>query len=493
MPLLEFQSITKRFPGIHALSEVTLTVEAGTVHGLMGENGAGKSTLGKILAGLYQPEAGRIVLEGQPVHFANPAEAMRAGIGMVHQELALCENLSVAENLCLDHLPHRGLLVSRKAMETRARALLEPLGVSLEVTQPAGSLAIGQRQLVQIAAAVGRGARLIIFDEPTSSLSEVEAQRLHELIRRLKERGVTSLYVSHRLPEIFALCDTISVLRDGRHVGTRPCCEVNESDIVQLMIGRPLGEYFPAHLKQPPGKALLEVHGLSSPGRFEDLSFTVHEGEVLGLAGLVGAGRTELAEALFGLDPRATGTVLLEGKPLPLRSPRRAIDRGLGLVPEDRQRHGLVRAMRGRANLTLPILPRLAQLGWVRAKAERALATEYFQRLNIRSSGLEMPVEGLSGGNQQKIVLARWLAAKCRLLLLDEPTRGVDVGSKAEIHQLIDDLSRQGAGVLLISSELPEVLNLSTRILVLREGRIVAQMRREEATQEGVLRAMAGL
>jgi len=356
-----------------------------------------------------------------------------------------------------------------------------------------GSLTIAQQQMVQIAMAVSGGAKIIIFDEPTSSLSQVEADRLYELIDRLKARGVACSYVSHRMPEVFKLCDTVSVLRDGQHVGTRPIDGLSEHELVQMMIGRPLAEYAPRREGVVVGDELLRVEGLSSPGKFEDVSFSLRAGEVVGIAGLVGAGRSELAQALFGLDPAKRGEIVVGGHPAAVATPAEAIALGIGLVPEDRKRQGLVPQESGVHNLSLAILRRLARFGWVRRREERAVATEFFDRLRVRAPSLDTVVAGLSGGNQQKIVLARWLAAKSRVLILDEPTRGVDVGAKAEIHGLIGELANQGAGILLISSELPEVLTLSQRILVLRAGRIVGEVTQAQATQDGLLRMMAGL
>lgn len=492
-PQVELRRITKRFPGIVALHEVSVTIAAGSCHGLVGENGAGKSTLGKVLAGLHLPDAGELLVDGRPVRLSSPLQALQAGVGMVHQELAFCENMTVAENLCLDRLPHVGGWLARRQLEARARELLAPIAPDLDISRRLGDLPVSQQQLVQIAAAVGRGARIIVFDEPTSSLSEVEARRLQALIRQLQQQGVTCIYISHRLPEVFALCDTVTVLRDGRVVTTQPVAELSEDTVVALMIGRRLEEYFPRHLAAAPGQELLAVRGLSSPGKFRDVTLSLRAGEVVGIAGLVGAGRTELAEAIFGLDPAVRGEVRVAGQPLSLTSPRQALARGLGLVPEDRKRHALVLSMTARENLTLPLLDRLARLGWINRREEGRLVRETFQRLRVRAASPEVAAAALSGGNQQKLVLARWLAARCQILLLDEPTRGVDVGAKAEIHGLIDDLARSGSAILLISSELPEILNLSTRILVMREGRVVGEMARDQATAETVLRLMAGL
>jgi ABC-type sugar transport system ATPase subunit len=491
--IVRFERVGKRFPGVVALESVSFDVETGSCHALCGENGAGKSTLGKILAGVYQPDEGHVLLDGRPVRFAHPGDALRAGIGMVHQELAFCENLTVAENLCLGTLPARASFVSRREMADRARRMLAEVAPEIEVEREVGRLTVGQQQMVQIAAAVGQGARVIVFDEPTSSLTRHEASRLYALIRKLTARGVTSLYVSHRMEEIFNLCDTITVLRDGRHVATHPAPELTEPNLVRAMIGRSLEEYFPAHLDAKAGEERLRVDSLSSPGHFQDVSFTLKAGEVVGLAGLVGSGRSELAQALFGLDPAASGKVILNGRVLRLGDPREAMALGLGYVPEDRKKQGLVLGLSALTNITLPTLTRLARLGFVQQPAERALGREYCDKLRVKTPSLDALTAGLSGGNQQKIVLAKWLAARSRVLILDEPTRGVDVGAKAEIHVLIDKLAADGDAVLLISSELPEVVRLSTRVLVLREGRLVGELPRAEVSQESLLRLMAGL
>jgi ABC-type sugar transport system ATPase subunit len=490
---VRFEGITKRFAGVVALEGVSLAVRRGECHGLMGENGAGKSTLGKILAGIYRPDEGQIELDGEAVALHSPAEAQRAGVGMVHQELAFCPDLSVAENLCMGVYPRRlGCLLDRREMHRRATALLGRIGVALAVDQPMRQLSTAREQLVQIASAVGTGARILIFDEPTSSLSEPEAQRLFALIEQLKAEGVTILYISHRMPEVFRLCDRFSVLRDGRHVGMLER-GASEDQVVRLMIGRSLERSVPKHLAGPRGQAVLRVRGLSSPGKFREVSFEVRRGEIVGFAGLVGSGRSEIAAALFGLDRAARGEVEMEGRRLALGSVRRSMGRGIGLVPEDRKRQGLVLSMSGRANFSLAMLGRLSRWGFVNQRAERREAREFFQKLAVKTPSIEAPVAGLSGGNQQKIVLARWLARGARLLIVDEPTRGVDVGAKAVIHGLLDDLACQGVAILLISSELPEVIKLSTRILVLREGRLAGELSREQANAEAVLKLMAGV
>ena len=459
---------------------------------MCGENGAGKSTLGKILAGILEADEGTVELDGSRVHFGSPRDALAAGVAMVHQELAFCENLSVGENLCLGDLPHSFTFLNDAELRRRATALLSAVGATIDPSRTMSSLSVAEQQLVQIAAAVGEGAKVIVFDEPTSSLGDAEAKTLYELIGALNGRGVTVLYVSHRMAEIFELCDAITVLRDGQHVGTCATSTTDEKALVQQMIGRRLEQYFPVHLSKPRGDERLRVEHLSSPGRFSDVSFAVHAGEVVGLSGLVGAGRSEIAQALFGLDAAATGEVYVRGKRAGIRSARDAMRHGIGFVPEDRKRQGLVLSMRARENATLPILSRFSRAGWIDRTAEGNVVTATFERLRVRATPDAM-TESLSGGNQQKIVLAKWLAANCDILILDEPTRGVDVGAKAELHAWIDQRAAEGAAVLLISSELPELLNVSTRIIVLRAGRITGEVARENATQDGLLRMMAGL
>ncbi len=490
---VRLEGVSKRFPGVQALSDVSIDIAEGSCHALCGENGAGKSTLGKLVAGIHSADDGRMFVSGKEVHFSGPHDALAAGVAMVHQELAFCDNLSVAENLCLGNLPRRGMFTDRDETRRRATTLLAETGTVLDVSGRFGDLSIGNRQMVQIAAAVGGGARIIVFDEPTSSLTQTDAERLYALLGRLKERGVTCIYVSHRMPEIFALCDTVSVLRDGKHVGTRPTSELTEGELVQMMIGRPLAEYLPAHKAVNVGDDVLSIAGFSSRGRFTDISLNLRAGEVVGLAGLMGAGRSEIAEAIFGLDAKATGTMQFRGQQTRFTGPRHAIRAGIGLVPEDRKKQGLVLSESCLHNESLPTLERLSRMSWIDRARERAQAAELFQRLRVRTPGLNAVVAGLSGGNQQKVVLAKWLAAKPKLLILDEPTRGVDVGAKAEIHALIGELASQGTALLVISSELPELLTLADRIIVLRDGRTAGEVRRADATQDLLLRMMAGL
>jgi len=491
---IEYQNITKKFAGVTALDAVTFSIARGECHALMGENGAGKSTLGKVLAGIHRADEGRVIIDGKEQAFHSPAEAMRAGVGMVHQELAFCPDLTVAENLNMGQYPRRLGMLDRKAMNRRARELLAKIGAtSIDVTKCMREMSTAQEQLVQISSAVGTGAKILVFDEPTSSLSEPEAQQLFKLIEQLKSAGVTIIYVSHRMPEVFRLCDRVSVLRDGKYVGTLDRKDATQDRVVQMMIGRSVSDYFPQHLSDKVGETLMSVRNLSSPGKFTDISFEVRKGEIVGFAGLVGAGRSEIAKAIFGLDKDAVGEVRLEGEPLALGSVKRSIGRGIGLVPEDRKRQGLVLMMSCRANASMAVLDRLRRMGILDRKKEREEAGRLFTQMRVKAPSMETPVAALSGGNQQKVAVAKWLIRNCKLLIVDEPTRGVDIGAKAAIHQLLDDLARGGVGIMLISSELPEVLNLSTRILVMRDGKLVGEVPRKGATQEGVLRLMAGV
>lgn len=488
---VEVRGLTKSYPGVVALNHVSLSVRAGDCHALMGENGAGKSTLGKTLAGLIQPDSGEILLFGKHVKFGSPLAAAKAGISIVHQELLFCENMTVEENLCLEDLPSLGPFLDRKTMRRRASEWLARIGADIDPGSTVSALPPGLQQLVQIAGALGLGAKVVIFDEPTSSLSMRETEILFEQIEKLKAEGVTCIYVSHRMDEIFQLCDAVSVLRDGQHVQTLPIGDVDHNALVRLMVGRNIEEKTRGDIN--PGEPLLRVQDLSRPGKFANVSFEVRAGEIVGLAGLVGSGRTEIAEALFGIDTHATGSIELMGKPVRPDSPAGMMSRGLGLVPEDRKRLGLVLSMNARENISLPTLPEEAILGFVNKRKERALAQSYFDLLRVRAPSTEFPALGLSGGNQQKLVLAKWLAAHCDVLILDEPTRGVDVGAKAEIHDLVRELARQGKAILVISSELPEVIALSTRILAINSGHVAGEISAQEATEESLLRLMTGV
>ena len=485
---LKFQNIIKHFPGVVALDNVSFEIERGSCHALMGENGAGKSTLGKILAGVYTADSGSILLDGQEIRPTTPLAARNVGIAMVHQELAFCPNLSVAENLCLGALPNHAGWLDKRKMHAQAKSMLDAIGANLDVTAPIAQLSTGQEQLVQIAAAVGVNAKIIVMDEPTSSLSAGESEHLFKLLADLKSRGITVIYVSHRMEEIFRLCDTITVLRDGRHVATEKISQTNHDRVIHQMVGREVVFQEPQHLKQPLGKELLRVEGLSSPGKFQNVSFTLHAGDVLGFAGLIGAGRSEVAQAIFGLDPKTTGKIFVEGKPLKLRDVNASLAAGIGLLPEDRKRLGLVLSMNCRENSSLASLPFLSRAGFVKRRAETTMAQKYANRLRVKTPSLETQIASLSGGNQQKIALAKWLARECDILIVDEPTRGVDVGAKAEIHGLLDELASNGLGIIVISSELPEVMNLSRRIIVMREGQMMGELQRSDVNQPALMR-----
>jgi ABC-type sugar transport system ATPase subunit len=493
VPVLEFKNITKRFPGVVALDDVSLSIQSGHCHALIGENGAGKSTLGKILAGVYTADSGEMLLDGQAVNPSDPLAARRLGIAMVHQELAFCPNLTVAENLCLGELPKFLGRVDYSAMRQRARGMLEQIEAPLDVDAQMQDLTTGQEQMAQIAAALGVGAKVIVMDEPTSSLSVRESEHLFTLLKKLKARGITVIYVSHRMEEIFRLCDAVSVLRDGKHVATEPISATNPERVIQQMVGREVTAARPAHLDHELGAELLRVENLSSPGKFSDITFTLRVGEVLGFAGLVGAGRSEVAAAIFGLDPAASGEVFIRGQKLQLGSIDAALAAGIGLCPEDRKRQGLVLSMTCAENTSLAALPELTRAGFINTTKERAIVSDYMSQFRVKTPSLDAPIAGLSGGNQQKIALAKWLARRCNILIVDEPTRGVDVGAKAEMHALLDKLACGGAAVIVISSELPEVMSLSRRILVMRAGKIAGELPRDRFSQESLMRLMAGL
>ncbi|WP_438481349.1 sugar ABC transporter ATP-binding protein [Oleiharenicola lentus] len=495
MSFIEFTHITKRFPGVVALGGVSFGIERGTCHALIGENGAGKSTLGKILAGVQTADGGEIRLDGKVIAPDSPLAARELGIAMVHQELAFCPNLSVAENLCLGDLPRRGGFVDRPALREKARVMLATIGADAFIDPDTiiGTLSTGREQLVQIAAAVGTGAKVIVMDEPSSSLSAAETAELFRLVRELKARGITLIYVSHRLEELFALCDNITVLRDGHHVATERIADTTPQRVVTQMIGRELLIATPNHLAKALGEERLRVEALSSPGKFSNVTLSVRAGEIVGVAGIVGAGRSEVVEAIFGLDANARGQVSIKQRPLPLGSLSAALAAGVGLVPEDRKRQGLVLGLNCRENTSLAALPLLTKLGWVNRSAEHTLTQRYAQRLRVKAPSLESITAGLSGGNQQKIALAKWLARSCDVLLIDEPTRGVDVGAKAEIYQILDELACEGKALLVVSSELPELIGLCRRILVMRNGAIAGEVQRAEFTEAALMQLMAGV
>ena len=494
--VLSMRGIAKRFPGVVALDGVDFDVRGGEVHALMGANGAGKSTLIKILAGADTPDAGDIAIEGRVVAIPDPHVAQQLGISPVHQELNLALPLSVAENIFLGRQPRRGPgLIDKARMHREAAALLKELGVSIAPGAVVENLSLAQRQMVSIARAVSADARIVIFDEPTAPLSEHEATILFDIIRRLRGRGLGIVYVSHRLEEIFALADRVTVLRDGELVGTCPIAEMTMARLIAMMVGREFGEASPgqrAGTSSADNAPALDVRRLTRHGVLRDCSLVVARGEILGLFGLVGAGRTELARAIFGADPIDTGEIWVGGQRRRIRSPRDAIKYGIGLAPEDRKFEGLLTDMSVRRNISLAALPRLAHRGLVRGGDERRLAQRFVQRLAIKTPSVDQPVKFLSGGNQQRVVVAKWLATNPSVLLLDEPTKGIDVHAKAEIHALIAELAGQGVGVVLISSELPEVMAVCDRIAVMHRGRVMGSFARGEPDREALMRAATG-
>ncbi len=485
--LLELRGIRKRFGGVVALQQGHLAVEAGQVHLLVGENGAGKSTLVKIAAGMLAADSGEMIWRGRRVRFQRPADAAAEGIAMVHQESLLAPHLSVAENIFLGREPRLPLgLVSRRRMQEAAARLIEehrfPLRPEwcVERLNPAG------KQLVEICRAIQHGSSLLIFDEPTSALSEAESAEVFRIVRRLRERGMGVIYITHRLEELHALGDRLTILRDGATVYSGPVGELTIEQIIRHMVGREVTAIY-QRTPRPPGEELLRVEGLTRKPVLHSISFVLHAGEILGLAGLVGAGRTELCRALFGLDPVEEGRVWVEGRPVRIRSPRQAVQAGLALIPEDRQRNGLAPRLPLGWNLTSAALELVSRFGFLRAAEERRQWDDYIRRLRIRAESPRQLAGRLSGGNQQKAVMAKWLLRRARVFLFDEPTRGIDVGAKAEVFQLMDELAGAGAGILMVSSELPELVQVADRILVMRQGRLTAELGRG-ATQEEIMR-----
>ncbi len=484
-PLLEMRHITKTYPGVVALNDVTFTVQRGEVHCLVGENGAGKSTLIKILAGAIQADSGQIILNGQPVTIANPHQAQQLGLSFIFQELNVVNQLTVADNISLGRERERVGWLRRKE-EAFARAHLEPLGVNLDPRRRVGELSVAEKQMVEIARALSYDASIIVMDEPSAPLTEHELARLFEIIRVLKRLGVTIIYISHRLAEIFEIGDRVTVLRDGRHIATLNVPEVTREQLVKLMVGRNLQETFPRS-QRALGKEVLIVKNVSWGNRLKDISFTVREGEIVGVAGLVGAGRTELARLIFGVVRPDAGQILVNGRAVRINSPRVAIRHGIGLVPEERRTEGIVGGLSVRENISMAAPHLVSTLGLISRKRDTRLAERFVNSLRIKTPSLWQKVRNLSGGNQQKTVVAKWLATNSKILLMDEPTRGIDVGAKAEMFALMDDLARQGHAILMFSSELEEILGMSDTILVMHRGRVVARLPRAEATQERIM------
>ncbi|MGF1475873.1 MAG: sugar ABC transporter ATP-binding protein [Geminicoccaceae bacterium] len=489
--VLALEGVSKTFPGVRALDNVSFDVEAGEVHALLGENGAGKSTLIKIISGVHRPDSGTLRIDGERVRFSSPQEAQSRGIATIYQELLLFPELSVAENIFMGHAPRRSWgRIDWPAMRTKARELLASLDIhDLDVSATVGALSVGNRQRVEIAKALSHDARVLIMDEPTAALTEHDVKRLFDIVRLLRDRGVSIIYISHRLEEVFVLADRVTVLRDGAHVATKPVAETSHDDLIQMMVGRQIDQLFPKTAARI-GEVVLAVRGLERPPLTRDIHFELRAGEIVGLAGLVGSGRSELAHTLFGITPPHAGEIQVDGKPVTISSPSAAKRLGIAYIPEDRGHQGLVRPMAIAQNTSMAVLERIARGGFIDRAEERKLAEAGRTQFQIRTHDVDLPAEKLSGGNQQKVVLAKWLATEPRILIMDEPTRGIDVGAKAEIHKLTSELAGKGIAILMISSELPEIMGMSDRILVMKGGRIVANVRRDDANQEIIAAAM---
>lgn len=483
--ILTLKNITKEFPGVKALDDVTINIERGTIHGLVGENGAGKSTLIKVLAGIYQTNKGEIILDGKPCRFNSPIEARRAGISVVHQEIKLAEPLSVAENMFLGNVQLKNGLVDWKGMRRRAREIVEDLGMDIDINAQVSSLTVAKKQIVEIMHAINNNSRILIMDEPSAVLTDRELEVMFRIVKQLRDKGITIIYISHRLDEIFGLCSNVSVLRDSRHIDTIPVASVDRQGLINMMVGREMGQEYPKEVGNV-GGTILEVKNLSR-GILRDISFEVKSGEVFGISGLVGAGRTELARAILGIDKPESGEVYVRGKKVHYRTFADAIRDGLGLIPEDRKLQGLVQIMSVKRNTTLVNMKRVLHAGVISSSLEEKLSKEYADKLHVVTPSMETEVQYLSGGNQQKVVIAKWLFQNSEILFLDEPTRGIDVGAKAEIYRLINRMAKEGKTIIMISSEMPELLGMCDRIMVMHEGHKMGELNAAEATQAKIM------
>jgi rhamnose transport system ATP-binding protein len=487
---VETRDLSKRFGGVQALEEVSVSIARGSIHALVGENGAGKSTLGKVISGIYPPDSGELLVEGRPMHFRSPRDALVQGITTIAQEISLVPGRTAVENVFLGIETARLRVVNRRRLRARYEALCDDVGFDIPAKVPVGALRVADQQKVEVLRAVARDARLIIMDEPTASLTGDESERLFDIVRRLRERGTTIVYVSHFLEEVLLLADTVTVMRDGRVVLTTDAKEQTATTLVTAMLGRPMDLAFPEKTTVPTDAAVvLSVEHLETRGFLEDISFEIRAGEILGLAGLVGSGRSELARAIFGADPRTGGEIRLEGKVVTLSSPRKAVDRGIALVPESRKSQGLLMGRSIVENITLPHLSSVSNGGVLASRKERRETAAMIKRVDVRTPRSSLPVNLLSGGNQQKVLFGKWLFRSPRLLIADEPTRGVDVGAKRAIYELIHSLAADGMAVLLISSEIEEVLGLAHRVLVMRGGRIVARLEGEAIHEHAIMAA----
>lgn len=491
--VLALDRITKTFPGVKALSEVSLRLVPGQVTALVGENGAGKSTVVKILTGIYQPDGGAILVNGKPTVFAAPQAAADSGVTAIHQETVLFDELSVAENIFLGHAPRGAFgLINRKAMTERAGDILAGVGAGIDPDHKLKDLGIANKHLVAIARALSIDARVVIMDEPTAALSHKEIEELYELVENLKAQGKAILFISHKFDEIFRIADNYTVFRDGHLIGDGAITDVTETELVKMMVGRDVSQIFPTRTPNP-GDTVLTVEGYCHPTEFEDIGFTLRQGEILGFYGLVGAGRSEFMQALFGITRPSAGTVKVDGAAAQITSPADAVDHGIVYVPEDRGTQGAILDLPIFQNVTLPSLERISGKGFLKLAEEFKLARAYTQRLDLRAASLDTHVGNLSGGNQQKVVIAKWLATRPKVIILDEPTKGVDIGSKAAVHEFMAELAAQGLAIIMVSSELPEILGMSDRVIVMREGRMVAELSGTDLQPETLVRHAAGI
>lgn len=489
--ILELQSITKYFPGIKALDGINLNIKEGEVHALIGENGAGKSTLVKILTGVYTPTSGKIIYQGKELSFKNAIEAQEAGITAIHQEASMFPELSVVENIYMGHhLKKKGSL-DWKGMRARTRELLHKMEIDLHPDTPVKNLGVAQRHMVEIAKALSIDAKVVIMDEPTSALTLREVEELYKIVRQLKKENKAIIFISHKFEEIQEICDYFTVLRDGKYIGEGVVADTSIDQIVNMMVGRSLDQMFPK-AEVNIGDTILEVKNLSKAGSFKDISFNLKKGEILGFFGLVGAGRSEVMRAVFGIDTLDKGTIILKGNKVSIKNPKTAMIKGIAFVPEDRQTQGVILEQSLTNNITLPIIDKISRLGHVSAKTEREKTAKFGRMMEIKAAGWHVNAETLSGGNQQKVVLAKWLATEPEILILDEPTKGIDVGTKAAVHEFISEMAAKGLAVIMVSSELPEILGMSDRVIVMHEGKKTKEFTREEANSDVIIKAATG-
>jgi len=492
VPFLEVRNISKRFPGVKALSEVSLRIMLGESVAVIGENGAGKSTLMKILAGIQPADEGQILVQGKPAEIHGVGDALNLGIALIHQELNLCSNLSVAANIFLGREKNQLGWIDQSSLNQQAAKYLEQVGLGIDPRSLVADLSIGQQQLIEIAKALSCDAKLLIMDEPTSSLSGREVDCLFEVIASLRQRGVSIVYISHRLSEVSQVCERVIALRDGKNSGELPTSEITHDNMVRLMVGRDLDQFY-SHHPLAPGELVLQTKNLTtSVHPAHKINFEIRSGEIVGLAGLVGAGRTELLETLFGIRPAHSGEILVDGRSVSITSAPAAIRQGIFLVPEDRKQQGLVLAMDVCQNTTLPGLSRWSNFGWINSKAEKELSEKMVKQLRVKTPDIGQIIQYLSGGNQQKVVIAKWLAMGPKVLLLDEPTRGIDVGAKHEIYELMEQLAKQGVAILFVSSEMEEVLGMADRVLVMHEGKLAGELPRDQLSEEAIMRLATG-